>query len=305
MGKSRADRYTYLSQIGLDIALVWGAMRLGASWPARRWVFGIGSALILAALMACTWRQTGYWQDDKTLWERAIACDPKNPTAHEILGAALEDGDESAAAQHYRQAVEIGPNGRNIYQLIRAKAHNGLGTFAARKGDLFTAASHYEQALKFDPDLASTHMNLGGILAQQGNLAGAIYQFKRSIELDRKNASAYHNLATALAQQGKTDEAIKNCRRALEIDPELRPPGGSSSSYRSARLLKMGLAPNLRADFPAYQHPVRCLSQFFNITRSAALLSGRSVHGESTRRGPPRSVCYLPATLRLSAIGKR
>ena len=62
---ARADRYTYLSQIGLYIALVWGAMRLGASWPARRWVFGIGSALVLAALMACTWRQTGYWQDDQ------------------------------------------------------------------------------------------------------------------------------------------------------------------------------------------------------------------------------------------------
>ncbi len=42
---ARADRYTYLSQIGLDIALVWGAMRLGASWPARCWLVGTGSAL--------------------------------------------------------------------------------------------------------------------------------------------------------------------------------------------------------------------------------------------------------------------
>ena len=45
--EARADRYTYLPQIGLDIALVWGAMRLGASWPARRWVFGIGSAVVV------------------------------------------------------------------------------------------------------------------------------------------------------------------------------------------------------------------------------------------------------------------
>ncbi len=41
---ARADRYTYLSQIGIYIALVWGAVRLGATWPARRWVFGVGSA---------------------------------------------------------------------------------------------------------------------------------------------------------------------------------------------------------------------------------------------------------------------
>ncbi len=79
---ARADRYTYLSQIGLYIALVWGAMRLGASWPARRWVFGIGSAVVLAALMACTWRQTGFWQDSQTLWEHALACDPKNADRH-------------------------------------------------------------------------------------------------------------------------------------------------------------------------------------------------------------------------------
>ena len=86
---ARADRYTYLPQIGLYIALVWGAMRLGAAWPARRWVFGVGSALVLAALMACTWRQTGYWQDSKTLWEHALACDPKNATAHYMLGQCL------------------------------------------------------------------------------------------------------------------------------------------------------------------------------------------------------------------------
>ena len=114
--ESRADRYTYLSQIGLYIALVWGAMRLGASWPARRWVFGIGSALMLAALMACTWRQTGYWQDSKTLWEHALACDPKSVRAHYTLGCLLSDTDEKAAVAQYRQAVEIGPNERNIYR---------------------------------------------------------------------------------------------------------------------------------------------------------------------------------------------
>ena len=107
---ARADRYTYLSQIGLYIALVWGAMRLGASWPARRWVFGIGSALVLAALMACTWRQTGYWQDSKTLWEHALACDPKNVTAHCNLGPSRGKERMSPAPRQYRQALEIGPS---------------------------------------------------------------------------------------------------------------------------------------------------------------------------------------------------
>ena len=33
--QARADRYTYLSQIGLYIALAWGAKELSARWPAR------------------------------------------------------------------------------------------------------------------------------------------------------------------------------------------------------------------------------------------------------------------------------
>ena len=131
---ARADRYTYLSQIGLYIALVWGAMRLGASWPARRWVFGIGSALMLAALMACTWRQTGYWQDDKTLWEHALACDPKNVTAHYILGIALAETDESGAVAQYRQALELGPNERNIYNSDPGKGTQWPGQYRGSKG---------------------------------------------------------------------------------------------------------------------------------------------------------------------------
>ena len=152
---ARADRYTYLSQIGLYIALVWGAMRLGASWPARRWVFGIGSALVLAALMACTWRQTGYWQDDKTLWEHALACDPKNVTAHYSLGDALSATDESGAAAQYRLALAVGPHDRGIYYGVRAQAHNGLGDIEARHQDDAAAIADYRAAVELDDRAAS------------------------------------------------------------------------------------------------------------------------------------------------------
>ena len=51
--QAMADRYTYLPQIGLCIALAWGAARLVASRPYRRRVCGAGSTLVLAVLMAC------------------------------------------------------------------------------------------------------------------------------------------------------------------------------------------------------------------------------------------------------------
>ena len=45
--QARADRYTYLPQIGLCIALVWRAADVSRSWPYRRWACGVTSALML------------------------------------------------------------------------------------------------------------------------------------------------------------------------------------------------------------------------------------------------------------------
>jgi tetratricopeptide (TPR) repeat protein len=220
---SRADRYTYLPQIGLFIVLVWGAMRLGAAWPARRWVFGIGSALALAVLMVCTWRQTGYWQDDQTLWEHAVACDPKNARAHYLLGVACLEKDERAAEAEFRQALELGPHERNIYSGIRAQAHTDLGNAAAHKGDTADAMAHYHQAIESYALFAPPHMNLGILLATKGDFDAAKLEFERAVELAPLDAAlARCNLGIALAQYGKTEEAIASYQRALEADPDFR-----------------------------------------------------------------------------------
>ena len=58
--QAMADRYTYLPQIGLCIAIVWGVAQLTASWPSRRWATGVLSILIVFALMGCAWRQAFY-----------------------------------------------------------------------------------------------------------------------------------------------------------------------------------------------------------------------------------------------------
>ena len=51
--QARADRYTYLPQIGLYLLLTWAAAELCAGWRHRRVVLGGGSAVILAALIIC------------------------------------------------------------------------------------------------------------------------------------------------------------------------------------------------------------------------------------------------------------
>ena len=85
---ARADRYTYLSQIGLSIALAWGVWSVyrsrqslqAARW--RRWMLAAVSGAAVLLLAAVAWRQTSYWRNAETLWTHALACTEQNALAH-------------------------------------------------------------------------------------------------------------------------------------------------------------------------------------------------------------------------------
>ena len=52
-GQKMADRYTYLPQIGLNVAIAWAAADLAGAWPRLRRGVAAAGALALAVLMAC------------------------------------------------------------------------------------------------------------------------------------------------------------------------------------------------------------------------------------------------------------
>ena len=135
-----ADRYTYLPQIGLCLALTWGVTRAVASWPLRRWACGVAAAMAVAALMACAWRQTTFWQDSDTLWNHALECNPRNSRAHANLGhLAFERKQFEEAAAHYRKSLEIKPGWGEI--------DNNLGNALLKLGRVNEAIACYRRAI--------------------------------------------------------------------------------------------------------------------------------------------------------------
>ena len=196
--QAMADRYTYLPQIGLCIAIVWGAAAVGQKFlfagknamyhcfaeavpggtsdsdtaSAKQWhtaarnagyrrlVYVVASTLVLAGLMACAWRQTSYWQNSETLWTRAAACMPANASLHDRLGSSLATVHKlNAAVAEYRKAIAIDP--------ACASAHNGLGKALAEQGRIAAAIAECQKAIRLKPDYADAHNNLGVILADQ------------------------------------------------------------------------------------------------------------------------------------------
>jgi tetratricopeptide (TPR) repeat protein len=211
--RAHADRYTYLPQIGLYLAIVWTARDLTISWRHGRQILGVGALSVIVALMVCAWKQTSYWRTDEILWERALACTSGNYVAHNNLGYDLaHQGRTAEAIEHYQKALEINPD--------FAEAHNNLGTALLNQGRLEEASEHYHQALDKDPAFAEAHNNLGILLMKQGGTAEAVEEYRKAIELNPNRAEFYNNLGNLLATQGQSDEAIGQFQKAIEVEPD-------------------------------------------------------------------------------------
>ncbi len=211
--QGRADRYTYLPQIGLYILITWGVVAFCGSWRHRRVVLGSVAGVILAGLMAMAHNQTGYWRNSVSLWTHTLDCTPENYVAHHSLGIALaEAGNVPAAIEQYQRALELAPDNAGV--LI------DLANALAKQGNGKDAMQDYLRALQFKPDSPEAQYNLGDTLAAQGQLAQAIQRYQLALQLRPDYPEAYCNLGIALAGQGRWNEAIPDFERALQLNPD-------------------------------------------------------------------------------------
>jgi tetratricopeptide (TPR) repeat protein len=222
--QARADRYTYLPQIGLYLLLTWTAADLCAGWRYRRVVLGGGATIILIALIFCARAQTAYWRNSESLWTHALVCMSDNFIGQNGLGnALLKKGSVDEAIAHYQKALQIKPD--------NAEVCYNLGNALLKKGNVDEAIAHYQTALQIKPDYVEAHNNLGKALFKKGNVDEAIAHYQTALQIKPDNAEIRNNLAVALAkahgdyantlvQMGRDDEAMVEFRKALELFPD-------------------------------------------------------------------------------------
>ena len=207
-----ADRYTYVTLIGVFIMIAWGVPKLLPQWRRRNSWLAVTATIFLTILMAITWKQVQYWKNSTTLFEHALQVTSNNHMAHNGLGVVLKNqGRFDEAIGHYLEALRIKPD----FQ----ETHNNLGFAYFRKGDNRKAVKHYLEALRIRPDFEKAHSNLGIALEKEGRINEAISHFSEALRL-RPDAGAYNNLGVTLFRKGDTQGAIKNYLEALRLQPD-------------------------------------------------------------------------------------
>ncbi len=219
--QGHADRYTYLPQIGLYLALTWLFADLFASFRYRRAVLSAASVIVLATLSACAWKQTSYWRNSESLWTRALAVTRDNEAAHTNLGMfLLKQGQVDDAISHFQVALQIlSQSGQAHYNLSCAIIHSDLASALVRKGLIDEAIMHLQKAAELQPDYADAHYNLGSVLLRKGETDQAIVQWRATLSINPEDAGAHTALGNALLQKGQLREAIAHYQAAIAIEP--------------------------------------------------------------------------------------
>ena len=189
--QARADRFTYLPQLGIFCAFTWLVKEL---WPAsQRRALAVCASLALAACALLTAQQLTSWMDTVTLFEHAAAVTRNNSCAHTNAGLARARlGDEA----------------------FRRLDHAG------KLREYTAAIAHYQASLRITPDQSAIWNQLGAALTRIGRQTDANEAFRTVLQLDFKDITARYNLATGLAKTGATDDAIAQFEQVIGFMPD-------------------------------------------------------------------------------------
>jgi tetratricopeptide (TPR) repeat protein len=246
--QSMADRYSYLSTVGIFIMVAWTLADFAIN---RVWVAPVCAWLADAALLVCsvaTFRQVSYWRTTTSLFGRAVEVGQDNYLAYYNLAVGLAKmGDSTNAMNYFERCVQYNPNyprGFNnlaflqlnlgqidpaLTNLQRAvqlrpfypEAWMNLGRAYAAKSDLAHARQSLQTAISQKPDLAQAHYLLGDLLLRQNDLPSAMTNLQSAIEIQPQNADYHVKLAAAGVASRQIAKAVNEYEIALKLNPDL------------------------------------------------------------------------------------
>jgi len=218
-----ADHFQYLASLGIIVPAAAGLAVLARRIAPGKIGAIVLSALLLTTLGAATWRRSGVYRDEETLFRDNLKGNPDSPDLHNDLGVALmRAGRRPEAAAEFEAAVRLKPD--------RPDFHDNLGlALAAIPGRGPDAIAEYQTALRIDPNLQAAHLNLGlALMSMPGRREDAmaecekaIAEYRTALRIEPNFWEAHLNLGIAYAQTpSRQAEAMAEYREALRLKPD-------------------------------------------------------------------------------------
>ena len=213
--QAMADRYAYLSFIGLFICVVWGAAetarrrKISAVWMA------VPVALILTTFGMITRHQIGYWRDSETLWKHTLSVTENNYVAHDALARAFakQGRIDEAIAEH---------NAAEALHAYASPQFVEIGIFEQTHGHVKDAIAEFERAADAAEDSKSRAVALsclGSAFLQAGDVSRAKMSYGYALQENAENVSALVGSGLLAERDGNFTFAVAQISRAMKVEP--------------------------------------------------------------------------------------
>jgi tetratricopeptide (TPR) repeat protein len=275
--QAMADRYGYISFIGLFLLICWGVSELAEQRNLSPIVLRVAGCAALAALGLLTYRQLGYWSDNLTLWSHALEVTEGNYLAENIVGSTLMDqGRGDDALPHFVAATEMNP--------ADASAYMAIGTYDQQHGEPAEAITQYQKTIALTNDAvqknlwlrSTTLARLGSAYRQLGRFEEARQSFRQALELNPNDGQVWLALGIVNAQGGDSRAAVEAYAQAVKLQPTdvgylLLARALEQSGQTAQAQAATAAAQRISHDLPAAQQKVDAIFG----GRAAANLGGR------------------------------
>ena len=211
-----ADRYTYVSYIGVGFVIAIAYRYLVEGILARRVVARTGLIVLLAvagagALMA-TRARCEVWKDNITLWNDVLAQYPNLPIGYTMRARSyMQEGRNDLALSDAQKALSLDPD--------QPRALTTRGTIRYLNRDNAGALSDLEHAVRLEPGEAVPWNSLGAVHLSMGKHDLAVEDFTRALALESDYAEAYLNRALALCGTSRFEQAMPDFDASIRLRP--------------------------------------------------------------------------------------
>lgn len=215
-GAVMADRYTYLSSIGIFFPL---AVFLTQVWEKKiSPLQNYRTPLLLITgcwLIFLGWQcnnRTSVWKTSETLWTDVIQKYPRAPAAQNNLGSYYQKNNQlDLAKRQFDRAISLQPDFPNA--LI-----NRCDYFRTQN-QIDSALIDGNHAIRLEPQNVEAHQNRGIAFSIAGKLDSAMMDFKFVVARIPGNSKVLNNMGNLYSIKAQYDSALVYYNAALEAEP--------------------------------------------------------------------------------------
>jgi tetratricopeptide (TPR) repeat protein len=222
------DRYLYLASYAFCALVAWALLRL-SDMPKKALL--LAPLCVVALWAGLTWHEMGYWDCDRTLWERSLEVSPASlPAQMHTASIYSEAGNNAKALSVLDDGLRYRPNEPNLW-VARGNVHQA-------NHQLDEARADYLKVLQLT-DPATGQRTEAGARAQGAvagfvrsvaayqlavldfstkNFAEAEYYARTAVSLEPRGTKYHMALSRSLREQGRVEEADAEDSLVLQMN---------------------------------------------------------------------------------------